>query len=426
MTNAPSTPASTTTSCDVVVVGGGPAGSVTAGLLARQGHRVTLLERETFPRYHIGESLITGMLGVLAELGVLERIEASGFPRKNGLSIVWGADRDLWNVDFAEIEGPYPYSFHVRRDEFDALLLDHARDLGVRVVERATVVAPLLEDGRVAGVRAEVDGEPQEVRAPLTVDASGQGRVLTRRLTEIEWQEDLRNIAYWTYFEDTRPLPEGQLGNILVERVHDGWFWAIPVDDGSARLSVGYVTGTADLRASGLGLQELYESRCQETKQLRLLLDGARRVADFRTTRDWSYCSERFSGPGWLAVGDAGAFIDPLFSGGVCLAVLGADAAAATVDTALRRPDLQAAALEAYDAGYAGMIASFLAYVRFFYDPTRDREDYFAQARAMADFHQRYPEARQAFVAVISGTLALSSLFAIPTPDAQATLVGES
>ncbi|MFF5337435.1 NAD(P)/FAD-dependent oxidoreductase [Streptomyces sp. NPDC013181] len=403
---------------DAVIVGGGPAGATTGALLAKRGHRVLILERETFPRYHIGESLITGMMAVFEELDLLERIEALGFPRKNGLSIVWGAENDLWNVSFSQIEGPYSYSYHVRRAEFDKLLLDRARELGATVLEN-TPVTGLLKDGdRVTGVRClPSHGPSTEVRAPLVIDASGQARVLTRKLTSVEWQDDLRNVAYWTYFSPAGDLPEGQEGNILIERVPDGWFWAIPVEDKPNKLSVGYVTTTQHLSESGTGLEELYWQNVKSTVQLQKLLEGSEQTGEFRTTRDWSYRVERFSGPGWLAAGDAGGFIDPLFSGGVCLAVLAADAVAAAADVAIRRPDLEDEAFEAYHRGINDMVGSFLDYVRYFYDPQRSREDYFQRAQSMADYHERYPHAQDAFVAVVSGTLALSTYFGIPRLD---------
>lgn len=403
---------------DVIVIGGGPAGAVCSGLLAKRGHRVLVLEKERFPRYHIGESLITGMMSVLDELGLLERIEEYGFPRKYGLSIIWGADRELWNVNFAEIGGPYEYSFHVRRKEFDELLLRRAAELGALVREEATVGEPILDGARVTGVRYRAGGADwREATARLVIDASGQSRVLTRRLAGASWAEDLRNVAHWSYFAPTAELPDGQQGNILVERVSNGWFWGIPVDSRNGTLSVGYVTRLAELNSGRADLHELFEAGLAESKQLKKLLVGSEQVGEFRTIRDWSYLSDRFSGPGWLAAGDAAGFIDPLFSGGVCLAILEADAAATAADRALRAPDTEPRELRRYDRGCRRMLADFLSYVRFFYDPTRDRESYFEQAEAMARMAAEHPAAQAAFVAVISGRTSLARLFEAMNSD---------
>lgn len=405
---------------DAVIVGGGPAGSVTGALLAKRGHRVLILEKERFPRYHIGESLIIGMMTVLEELDLIDRLAGARFPRKDGLSLVWGKDRQLWNITFAEAVGaPYDYSYHVRRAEFDELLLTRAGELGAVVRQEATVKEALSDGERITGVRYTLAGESTDrrARARVVVEASGQARVLGRRLSPIQWQDDLRSVAYWTYWAPTRDLPEGQRGNILVERVPDGWFWAIPVESDPPTLSVGYVTPTSELGKRG-SLRELYDAGLASSKVLKGLLEGSSRVAEFRTTRDWSYLAESVAGPGWLAVGDAGGFIDPLFSGGVCLAILGAHPAARAVDVALRRPALAEQAFDAYRGGHRKMITSFLEYVRFFYDPDRDREDYFEQAQAMAELHERHVGAREAFVTVISGVSALATLF--PIPDASA------
>jgi len=394
---------------DVIVVGGGPAGSVTAGLLAQRGRRVLVLERERFPRYHIGESLITGMLSVMEELGLSERLEAMGFPRKYGVSLVWGRDKQLWNVRFAEAGG-YEYSFHVRRAEYDQLLLTRAAELGATVVEEATVKEAVVEDGRVVGVRYLVadDAAPREARARLVIDASGQARTIARRFTQVSWDDDLRNIAVWTYFQGCGSLPAGQVGNILVEQVPDGWVWAIPVDEG--RLSVGYVTATAKFAAVGVEGPQLFRRKVAESRELKALLADAHEDDAFRTTRDWSYVSEHFHGAGWAAVGDAAAFIDPLFSTGVWLGTMAGWLLANAVDELLSHPDREGRLLTRYAKAYRQLVDDMSQYVRFFYDSEREREDYFQRAQALQRTTQDVGQPRVAFVATIAGIAALRTL----------------
>lgn len=394
---------------DVVVVGGGPAGSMTAGLLAKRGRRVLVLEREKFPRYHIGESLITGMLSVIEELGLTERLEAMNFPRKYGVSLVWGRDKALWNVRFAEA-GPYEYSFHVRRAEYDQLLLTRARELGAVVVEQATVKEPLVDGDRVAGVAYTVAGDDvvRFARARIVVDASGQARTVSRHFTRPAWDDDLRNIANWTYYRGCGALPEGQVGNILVEQVPDGWVWAIPVDDGV--LSVGYVTSTEKYTAAGLPGPQLFHAKVAQSQELRKLLDGAELADEFRTTRDWSYIAEDFHGPGWVSVGDAAAFIDPLFSTGVWLATMASWVLDRSIDELLEAPEHEERALARYARVYGQLVTDIRTYVKFFYNPERDREDYFARAQALQTEVYGVGEPRVAFVATISGIAALQGM----------------
>ncbi|MEV0237972.1 NAD(P)/FAD-dependent oxidoreductase [Nonomuraea sp. NPDC050786] len=408
---------------DAVIVGGGPAGSVTGALLAKRGHRVLILEKERFPRYHIGESLIPGMMTVLEELDLVDRLAGIRFPRKDGLSLVWGKDRQLWNIHFSEVPGVvYDYSYHVRRAEFDDLLLTRAGELGAVVRQEATVKEALTDDGRVTGVRYTLAGQERVARARVVVEASGQARALGRGLSPVQWQDDMRSVAHWTYWAPTGDLPDDQRGNILVERVTDGWFWAIPVDSEPPTLSVGYVTPTSEL-GKDRTLRELYDAGLAESKVVKGLLAGSEPVAEFRTTRDWSYLAETTVGPGWLTVGDAAGFIDPLFSGGVCLAILCAHPAARAIDVALRSPGMEERAFDAYRVSHHKMIMTFLEYVRFFYDPDRDREDYFQQAQAMAELDVRNVEAREAFVTMVSGVSALAILFPIPEVPEEASVV---
>ncbi|SFE63521.1 Dehydrogenase (flavoprotein) [Actinopolyspora alba] len=400
---------------DVVVIGGGPAGASTAGLLARSGHRVAVLERERFPRYHVGESLITGMLDIIEELGLTERLDRMGFERKYGLSLIWGKERGLWDIKFAE-GGPYEYSYHVRRDEFDELLLTRAAELGATVEFEATVKGPVEADGEVTGVEYTTpDGGRHVVGARFVVDASGQSRTVARHYAEQRWHEDLKNLAVWNYFTNCGRLPDDQRGNILVERVsdHDGWFWAIPL--GEDRLSVGYVSPTGQLRDTSLTPDELFTDRMRHTERLAELLSDAEPVSRFRTARDWSYVAERLHGPGWVSVGDASGFIDPLLSTGVCLGILSASPLAQALDTALRDSERTESALRWYENGIREFLLGMTEYVRFFYDGQRDREDYMQRAAKMAD-PDTFVSDRSGFAAVIAGTTGLAPAFENATP----------
>ncbi|MEJ3747706.1 NAD(P)/FAD-dependent oxidoreductase [Actinomycetes bacterium KLBMP 9797] len=400
---------------DIIVIGGGPAGSSTAGLLALRGHRVLVLEREKFPRYHIGESLITGVLAVADELEIRDRLEAMGFIHKHGGTLVWGKQKQKWAFSFIE-GGPYPYSYQVRRADFDALLLTRARELGARVIEEATVRETVVEDGRVTGVRYTVRGldQPRQARARLVVDASGQARVIGRQYAEVSWHDDLRNVAVWAYFQDCQRLDGDEAGNILVENVPGGWFWGIPLFDGT--MSVGYVTPSQYASQSEQGLPDLFHAKVAESTELKRLMADARQVSAFRSARDWSYQCTKFHGPGWALVGDAAAFIDPLFSTGVALGTLAAQQLSRTLDVVLREPELESPALQLYEDGYRHFLESIISFVRYFYDGTRDLEYYYQRAQAIIDPEQRV-SARRDFVTLISGLSGARPIFPLPLEE---------
>lgn len=402
---------------DVLVIGGGPAGATAAGILAEQGHDVVLLEREKFPRYHIGESLVPGVNPVIERLGLTERMEGLSFQHKNGISLLWGAERDVWTVYFDE-GTPYEYTWEVKRAEFDNLLLTRARELGAMVVEEATVADVLTDaDGRACGAtyRLGRNKEPREISARYVIDASGQGKLLARREKLLSWHEDLRNIGVWTYFQGGTQLEGRDRGNILTECHADGWFWVIPFSDGSR--SVGFVGPNDAFVSSDLGPEEFFERKLESSREAKRLLAGATRCGDYRVTKDWSYHATRFTGPGYLLAGDAAAFVDPLFSTGVMLAMKAGSAAADTVDLILGDPDGIAAAegtyQEQYEATYREFFETVVSFVRYFYDARRKRTEYWERAQELID-PVRELEERQDFVKLISGLAAMRPVMESP------------
>ncbi|MEV4339048.1 NAD(P)/FAD-dependent oxidoreductase [Streptomyces sp. NPDC049590] len=400
---------------DVIVIGGGPAGATTAGLLAQRGRRVLVLDRERFPRYHVGESLIPAFMRPMQEMGITERMDARGFERKYGGTLVWGNKQVPWNFSFIE-GGGHEYAFHTRRADLDALILDRARELGAFVIEDATVKEPVLVDGRVTGVRFTLRGLDglHEVRARLVVDASGQARVLGRRLTDVEWHEELRNVAVWTYFDNCERLPGDEYTNILIEGLDGGWFWAIPIDKGT--ISVGYVTRSATAGENGQSLEDLFHAERQRTTKLAKMLAGARQSAGFRTARDWSYHSNRFHGDGWVLVGDSAAFVDPLFSTGVALATLAGSTLAKILDRVIEHPQIEEKALDRYATAYSGFFDEIRSFVERFYDQTKYKEFYYSLAQEMVD-PERKNEPSADFVTLISGLSGRHPLFHIDLDD---------
>ncbi|AQS66327.1 NAD(P)/FAD-dependent oxidoreductase [Streptomyces pactum] len=401
---------------DVIVIGGGPAGATTAGLLAQRGRSVLVLDRERFPRYHVGESLIPAFMRPMQELGLPERMDARGFERKYGGSLVWGNKQVPWNFSFIK-GGAHAYAYHTRRADLDSLILDRARELGAYIIEDATVKEPLQNsDGRVTGIRFAVRGEDdiKEATAGLVIDASGQARVLSRRFTDLRWHDELRNVAIWTYFDNCDRLPGDEYTNILIEGLDEGWFWAIPIDKGT--ISVGYVTRSSTVGESDKSLQEHFEAEVGKSTKLKKMLAPGRRSAGYRTARDWSYHSDRFHGDGWVLVGDAAAFVDPLFSTGVALATLAGSVLSQIVDKIIEYPEIEEKALDRYATAYSGFFDEIREFVERFYDRTKYKEFYYSLAQEMID-PEKEKEPSADFVTLISGLSGRHPMFNISLDD---------
>ena len=372
----------TASSADVVVIGGGPSGSVCASQLVRRGLSVIVLEKTTFPRFHLGESLLPQSLPVLEAIGVLDAVKER-FIEKYGARFhddILGR-KDRFSFD-AAWRGELAHAFQVPRDEFDALLLDHARRSGADVRERWTARALVTNDaGRAVAVEAETpDGVRSTVGARFVVDASGRDLFTVRAGGTTTKIDGLDQTALYAHFEGV-PRESGKLeGDIDIvlfasgEAGRPNWFWFIPFKDG--RTSVGAVVWRAWMRARRAGLDSagtdittaLFRTAVSESTTATSLLANARCLwPRAEATADFSYRVGATTGDGWLAVGDAGGFIDPLFSTGAHLAMTGGKLAADAIASALASPADERRILGEWDAKVRTGAETFILAVQAFY-----------------------------------------------------------
>src|SRR5438132_1487046 len=332
---------------DVVVIGGGPAGSTVSTLLAQHGCKVKLFERERFPRFHIGESLIPETYWVFERLKMLDKMRASPFVKK-------------YSVQFINAEGKLsaPFYFHdnkphecsqtwqVIRSEFDLLMLQNAEEQGVEVHQATRVLDVLFDNDRAVGVRIQKeDGSKEEVRARVVVDASGQSTMLQNRFKLRLWDPVINKCAIWTYWQGAyRDSGRDEGATLVVQTTNkQGWFWYIPQHDNT--VSVG-VVAPFDYLFKGRGSHEqTYNEEVEACPAVKKRLAGAQRATGYCATKDYSYRSKQVAGDGWVLVGDAFGFLDPLYSSGVLLALKSGELAADAIAEGLAKGDVSAAQL---------------------------------------------------------------------------------
>ncbi len=391
----------------VIIIGGGPGGSTAATLLARQGFDVTLFEREVFPREHVGESLLPASIPILETLGVIDEIKAAGFTPKYGATMVWGRDPEPWSWHFAETNASYPHAYQVWRPTFDQMLLRNAAENGVDVHEGSRVVDVSFESGQPSSVTVEYSSGDAETyqetyQADWIVDASGQNGFLARRLDLRTYDEFFRNLAVYSYYHGVERLPEPDTGNIFIEAYEHGWSWAIPLPDDV--MSVGVVIDAA-WGGSQLGEQpaeDFFREQLAMTNRTASMLESGGLLEAPRVIRDWSYTSQRLVGDGYILVGDAACFIDPLFSSGVHLALSSAVLASAYVTSALRDPEMRDPAAEVYTQLYMQQYHQFREMAALFYASNRTSDSYFWEARRITQSSDDVSP-REAFIAAVAG-----------------------
>jgi FAD-dependent halogenase len=379
---------------DVVVVGGGPGGSTLATLVAMRGHRVVLLEKEKFPRWQIGESLLPSTVhGVCRLTGVADKVAKAGFTKKRGGTQRWGANPEPWTFAFSispKMTGETSYAYQVERSKFDQILLDHARDTGVDVREQHAVSDVIDEGGRVRGVSyTDAEGNPGTIRARYVIDASGNGsRIYQRAGTTRRYSEFFRSLALISYFEGGRRMPEPNSGNILCVAFDSGWFWYIPLSP--TLTSVGAVV-RHELASKIQGdPEEALTSLIAECPMISDYLRNATRVTEgpygqLRVRKDYSYANTTFWRPGMALVGDAACFVDPVFSSGVHLATYGALLAARSINSVLAQAVDEDTAFREFEQRYRREYSVFYEFLVSFYDLHVHEDSYFWSAKKVTD-----------------------------------------
>ena len=357
---------------DVVVIGGGPSGATTATLVAKAGHSVLLLEREHFPRYHIGESLIPETFWVLERLGMLEKLRGSRFVNKHSVQFVSEQGRLSEPFYFADHK-PHESSrtWQVLRQDFDMMMLDNAREHGVAVQEGVRVLEVLFEAGRAVGARAvDEAGEVREIRCRVVVDAAGQSCLIQDRLGLREWDPVLKKAAIWTYWQGAQRDRGRDEGATMVMQTQgkQGWFWYIPLHDDV--VSVGVVAPYDYLfrGRDSKDLEKIYFEEVAKCPGVQPRIAAAQVAGPFRAAKEYSYRSRQVAGDGWVLVGDAFGFLDPLYSSGVLLALKSGACAAEAIAEGLARGDTSAEQLGKWGPGFIAGMDRMRRLVCEFYD----------------------------------------------------------
>ena len=386
------------TDYDVIVAGGGPAGATAATLVAQQGHRVLLVERSKEPEFKIGESLMPATYWIFERLGVLEQMKASHFPKKYSVqffSADGSASTPFYFRDHDDHESSQ--TWQVRRSEFDQMLLENAAAQGVEVRRGVTVRDVLFDGDRAIGTRVVASGsDPVDLGSRVFVDASGQRALLAGQLGMLEIEPCLKNAAFFTHFKGgyrDQGVDEGAT-IILHTDERKSWFWSIPLPDDT--VSIGVVGDIAHMiLGRSRDPQTVFEEELAHCPALAARLEGAEQVMEMKATRDFSYNSKTGAGDGWVLAGDAGGFIDPVYSTGVFLALKSGEMTADSIGAGLAAGDLSAKTLGAHVDCYKHGVAAMRQLVYAFYDPE------FSFAR----FLKRNPDCRGELVDLLVGNV---------------------
>jgi flavin-dependent dehydrogenase len=352
---------------DVAIIGGGPAGSTAATLLARAGRRVLVLERDKFPRFHIGESLLPFSMQAFTRLGLHEKFARAGFMDKFGGEMYGACGNEGVKFYFEDgFRSQTDRSYQVTRADFDKLLLDHSAENGAEVREETGVEnIEFSEDEATITISSKSNGSREEIRARYVIDASGRNSILGAKFKLKKNYEHLQKVSVFAHY-DGMIRAEGRDGTLTrMVRALDRWFWVIPLS--ATRTSVGVVLDGAVYRESKLSPEDFLEESIKQQPLLMETMRDAERVTPVRTAADFSYRSTRLYGDRWMLAGDAAGFIDPVFSSGVFLAVLAGEQAADALHEVLDRPAKRKKLFARYERNINKAMDVYLRFVDAWY-----------------------------------------------------------
>ncbi len=359
-----------TSEYDVVVIGGGPSGTALATLLQRQGRRCLVLNNSKFPRYHIGESLIPHTFGTLDRLGLLPHLRASNFPVKHSVRFVSPSGSESDPFYFSKtIPGDRARTWQVERSQFDQMCLDNALAAGVEVRMGTRVTEVLFEGEQAVGVRVrQGDSQSYDVAARVVVDASGRATVIGRQLDLMEDVPGLCKASLWSYYNGGKRREGIDAGETTIFMIADrGWFWYIPLPDDI--ISVGVVASPEYLFGVTDHAETVFDREAAKCVPMMEYLRDAERIDQVRGVQKLAYLNRHTAGDGWVMVGDAAGFLDPIYSSGLFLALASAELAAGCIHTALEKNDVSAGALGAFSKPLWDGVDVIWRLIQAFYDP---------------------------------------------------------
>jgi flavin-dependent dehydrogenase len=347
---------------DVAIIGGGPAGSSAGSLLAKKGRRVIILERDKFPRFKIGESMLPSSADILDRMGVKEKIDQAGFTVKYGGEIVAACGAKRVRFYFKNgWKSKRESSYQILRSKFDKILLDHARELGCDVREE-TAVGGVNFDEDGASLQLE-NGE--KIRARYVIDCSGRNCLVGNQFQLRQPYPELKKFSVYAYYEDVK-RPGGKEGSLTrMIRATDSWFWMIPLADNTT--SIGVVMDASLFKSLKLSPEAALNQCISEQPMVNEWMTNARRVTPVFATSDFSYRNSRLAGDRWLLAGDAAGFVDPIFSSGVYLALLSGDLAARALNQTFDESSVRERAFATYEKRVGRVLDLYLKWAKAWY-----------------------------------------------------------